>query len=470
MESRIRAECTAPCKREEHDLRAEMPLLIADGGGADIFLRAFRKMDERSIVYWALLSIPFLLTVRSGVVDAAPPWSNPISLVQSNGRLAQGNRLHVVGHIGANLVHRQSRDDGANWTAPTTIAGAASDFPMQYGGLFAQGDTVYLLTAAGDMGGSAQPADFRKSIDNGQTWSSPIRLTGSDQGLRRARIVAHDNYVHVAGLGTEKNGFVLYFRSADGGKTWSQGKLLADSLAVYGGGQTLAVDRNILHIPYTKVRGGVGAGDTYYIRSTDNGLTWSVPVLIGEKSAESSRQARAQVAAANGRVFVIWQREAESTGQPIPPDRLGYNRSNDGGASWTGPMKLPDDKGVNREHQHVWMTSTGAVHVGWWDGGKSTGYKHSPDYGAAWDPSETAIAANEAPIPYSLIGNADFVHYLTGPQGSLQYSRRPLQNTVVVGARGKNAGPASRSSESSHVLDYLNLLGRYLPQYPGFKP
>ena len=38
---------------------------------------------------------------------------------------------------------------------------------MQYGGLHAAGDTLYLLAAAGDMGPASQPLDFRKSTNNG---------------------------------------------------------------------------------------------------------------------------------------------------------------------------------------------------------------------------------------------------------------------------------------------------------------
>jgi len=181
-----------------------------------------------------------------------------------------------------------------------------------------------------------------------------------------------------------------------------------------------------VHIPYTKARAGVGGGDTYYRRSIDNGATWSAPVIIGENSAESSRQARVQVVSDAGQVFVIWQREADSTGLPIPADRLGYNRSNDGGVSWMGTQKLPDDVGVNREHQHVWMTTGGKVHVVWWNGGDSAGYKFSPDFGNTWGPSETAISVAGGPVPFTLIADANWAHLLVGSTGNFQYTRRPL--------------------------------------------
>jgi hypothetical protein len=63
----------------------------------------------------------------------ASQWSEPVNLVGGYGRLAVGNRLHVVGHTGGNLVHRSSANDGETWSAATTISAAANNFPMQYG-------------------------------------------------------------------------------------------------------------------------------------------------------------------------------------------------------------------------------------------------------------------------------------------------------------------------------------------------
>src|SRR5213075_2123431 len=87
-------------------------------------------------------------------------WSDPLSLVSAHGRVAVGNRVHVVGHTGSSLVHRSSQDNGATWSAPLVIAPASVNYPMQYGGLYATGDAVYLLTAAGVQGAVSQPLDF----------------------------------------------------------------------------------------------------------------------------------------------------------------------------------------------------------------------------------------------------------------------------------------------------------------------
>src|SRR5688572_18267329 len=100
---------------------------------------AFERITAMSTT--RLAAVSFVLLMISGAHGA--PWSEPITLVNSHGRLALGNRLHVVGHTGGNLVHRSSQDNGATWSAPTTISPASGNFPMQYGGLYADGNAVY---------------------------------------------------------------------------------------------------------------------------------------------------------------------------------------------------------------------------------------------------------------------------------------------------------------------------------------
>ncbi len=361
-------------------------------------------------------------------------WSAPTSLVDNYGRLAIANRVHVVGHTGSNLVHRSSTDAGATWSAPTVIASAAGNIPAMYGGLFAQGDAVYLLTAPSDMASSASAGgtqlDFRRSTDNGGTWSAPVRITTAGQSVFRTRISASGNFVHVVGAGAPTpDGSVLYYRSTDGGSTWATPRVLASSLGQYGGGQTVAVDGAIVHVAYTTASNGVGAGPTSYIRSTDNGATWSTPTIIGEASAESSRQARVQLAAAGGAVFACWQREGAFTGASLPPDRIGYNRSTNGGASWGVAAILPADTGVDRNHMHVAMASDGRVHVLWRIGDTAAdpaGYMGSSDGGASWGASEVAVDTGALNHPWNIVANGAAVHVMTGPEGTMQYARRPL--------------------------------------------
>lgn len=399
-----------------------------DQAGDEIYFNGL--IDDVRIFPNALTAqeVATLAGIEPPIVDT-PVWSEPVSLVDAHGRVAVANRVHVAGHLGGNVVHRSSQDNGATWGAPTIIAPAAGNYPMQYGGLYAVGDNVYLITAAGDMGGTSQPLDFRRSTNNGATWTSPKRITAPGQEIRRANIVVVGDTVHVFGGQSGAGGYgtgIYYFRSLDGGLNWLPGKLLyanADASA------RMAVEGTTVHVCFgAKLTTNSFGGRSSYMRSTDNGATWSDPVFIGEASAESSVQARQQIAAADGRVFAIWQREPKIFGGTLPPDRLGYNRSDDGGLTWTGPKLLPFDSGVNREHQQIWMIP-GALHVAWAHGiptdpTSPCGYMYSLDYGVNWSRSEIAISTgNGANLPHGVMADTNWVHIIAEP-GAGTYARR----------------------------------------------
>jgi len=397
-----------------------------DQAGDRVF---FRGVIDDVRVYALALSASEIAGL-AGVAPPPPPvWSAPVMLVSAYGRIALANRVHVVGHTGGNLVYRSSQDNGATWSSPSIVAPASGNYPMQYGGLYAVGDTVYLLTAAGDMGAVSQPLDFRKSTNNGATWTSPIRITQPGQEIRRANIVAVGDTVHVFGgqSDTSPNGYgtgVFYFRSTNGGVNWDRGlRLFAEADA----SARMAVDGINVHVSFgAKVFTNSYGGRSTYMRSTDNGTTWSQPIFIGENTPESDIQARQQIAAADGGVISVWQRERPSTGGPLPTARLGYNRSADSGLTWQGLQLLPGDKilstdtNVIRDHHQIWMIPGGGVHIAWAHGppgdpSTPMGYIFSPDYGATWSTPEIAITSFGGGVPDGIVADDNWVHILAEP-------------------------------------------------------
>ncbi len=410
-----------------------------DQAGDEIF---FNGLIDEVRVYARALS-PAEIAALAGVEPPpAPLWSPPLTLVSAYGRLALGNRVHVVGHSNGNLVHRTSADNGATWSAPSVVAPASGNYPMQYGGLFAAGDTVYLLTAAGDMGAYSQPLDFRRSTNNGATWTSPVRITLPGQEIRRANIVAQGNTVHVFGGQSDANGYgtgVFYFRSTNGGADWEPGVRLyaqADASA------RMAVEGTNVHVAFgAKLSTNSFGGRTFYMRSTNNGLNWEQPVFIGEASAESDVQARQQIAAADGRLISMWQRERPFAGGPLPAARLGYNRSLNSGVAWEGIALLPGDQvlatdtNIVRDHHQIWMVPGGGLHVAWahgppGDASTPLGYIFSPDYGATWTAPEIAISPPGGSLPYGIVADDNWVHILAEPGVYVRRRLAPVFRSV----------------------------------------
>src|SRR6266705_813828 len=256
-------------------------------------------------------------------------------------------------------------------------------------------------------------ACFVLSTNNGATWSNPVRITQPGQEIRRANIVAVGDTVHVFGGQSDPspNGYgtgVFYFRSTNGGVNWDRGiRLFAEADA----SARMAVDGTNVHVSFgAKVFTNSYGGRSTYMRSANNGTTWSQPVFIGENTVESDIQARQQIAAADGRVISMWQRERPSSGGALPTARLGYNRSTDSGSSWLGLQLLPGDQilatdtNVIRDHHQIWMSGGGGLHIVWAHGppgdpSTPLGYVFSPDYGATWTAPEIAITSYGGGVP-----------------------------------------------------------------------
>jgi hypothetical protein len=397
-----------------------------DQSGDEVFFNGF--IDDARIYARALSGSE--IAAFAGVSPPPPPaWSAPVTLVDAYGRIALGNRVHVVGHSNGNLVYRSSQDNGFNWSSPSIVAPASSNYPMQYGGLYSVGDTVYLLTAAGDMGAVSQPLDFRKSTNNGATWSSPVRITQPGQEIRRANIVAVGSTVHVFGgqSGPNPNDYgtgVFYFRSTNGGINWDPGIKLYDQADASA---RMAVDGTNVHICFgAKVFTNSYGGRSTYMRSTNNGTTWGPPIFIGENSPESDVQARQQIAAADGKIIAMWQRERPSIGGALPTARLGYNRSTNSGSTWLGLQLLPGDKilstdtNVIRDHHQIWMSPSGGLHIAWAHGppgdpSTPLGYIFSPDYGATWTAPEIALSSFGGGVANGIVADNNWVHLIAEP-------------------------------------------------------
>jgi hypothetical protein len=350
---------------------------------------------------------------------------------------------------------------------------------MQYGGLYSVGDTVYLLTAAGDIGAVSQPLDFRKSTNNGATWTNPIRITQPGQEIRRAIIIASGNTVHVFGGQSDANGYgtgVFYFRSTNGGTNWDPGIKLFDQADASA---RMAVDGTNVHISFgAKVTTNSFGGRTTYMRSTNNGTTWGPPIFIGENTPESDVQARQQIAAADGRVFSMWQRERPSTGGALPTLRLGYNRSTDLGSTWLGLKLLPGDQilatdtNVIRDHHQIWMSSGGGLHVTWAHGppgdpSTPLGYIFSPDYGATWTAPEIAITSYGGGVPDGIVADDNWVHVMAEP--GIYTRRRVAPIFRSIRSSGQNvivewAGQGTLQQSDKPTGPWTNLPAAATPQ------
>src|ERR1700694_323838 len=106
----------------------------------------------------------------------------------------------------------------------------------------------------------------------------------------------------------------------------------------------VAIDpKGVVHLLYYK--GDPGRGDLYYVRSRDDGATWSAPLRVnsdpGSAIAAGNIRGGHIAIGKNGRVHVSWN-GSHQTGPAGPPGRepILYTRLNDDGTAFEPERNL----------------------------------------------------------------------------------------------------------------------------------
>jgi hypothetical protein len=212
----------------------------------------------------------------------------------------------------------------------------------------------------------------RYSTDNGNTWTDERQITNGGPFIRNVQItgdlVTGDMYI--AGMDEGGGGFPhncnnLFYRSTDGGNTWSNtytgptfsgpGRCSVGYFATMycpgywrheGWGEPAAFNGVVQYVYAARNTGTGDPGDVFYIRSTDSGVTFSAPFQLNSNTDPTKAQWEPNLSVSpSGTVFAVWYDERDGggastciSGSNSPCYRMYARKSNDNGVTW-----LPDD-------------------------------------------------------------------------------------------------------------------------------
>src|SRR5438876_6030999 len=260
----------------------------------------------------------------------------------------------------------------------------------------------------------------RYSTDNGLTWTNSRQVTTSF--IRDVQITGDratgDLYIAgmdenggngcSSGCGTNRNNNI--YRSTDGGNSWTNtytgpafvGPCRSNSgyfCTMYsspaywrhmGWGEPAAFNHVVSYVYSSK--NGSDPGDVFYIRSTDQGVTFSAPFQLNANTDVTKAQWMPNLSVSeNGILFATWYDETPRTSascQPSSPTNLCYQmhsrKSPDNGVTWlddqtfsdvASPLPLQPDPGIQ------------PTYVGDYDYGSAVLTKHA----TSWTDGRNAI-------------------------------------------------------------------------------
>ncbi|HEV8417392.1 MAG TPA: sialidase family protein [Candidatus Udaeobacter sp.] len=252
------------------------------------------------------------------------------------------------------------------------------------------------------------------SSDNGATWHSPIMASTGTNFIRNVQMTGDlvTGDVYIAGMDEGGGGFPhndvnYFFRSTDGGNTWTNSYIgtpfpgpgvtavgyfacmFPDNGGYWryeGWGEPAAIN-GVVHYVYTQHGTGSDPGDVYYIRSTDRGETFSAPLKLNSDSSTRPNWQPNLSVSPSGTLFAVWYDARESTSctldAAVPCYRMWARKSTDNGVTW-----LSDDMFSDVVSPLPGQTEPGIIpDVGGFDYASAIAGKHL----ASWTDGRVAI-------------------------------------------------------------------------------
>ncbi|NOZ06589.1 MAG: DNRLRE domain-containing protein [Chloroflexi bacterium] len=270
------------------------------------------------------------------------------------------------------LYYSRSTDGGSTWTSPRNISGANT---RDVAGHSLSVDTkkrVHVAWHLGDPNTDTTPTVvyYARSTNNGSTWTTPRQLnTGS----------GHAAFPRFSVEGTNGDLLAIAWRdnrrdpdwdvyvavSSDGGAHFTERVGRASPFKDWDPEATVDISGTI-HLGVMTIHGSSSTID--YLRSTDQGQTWSTPVTLSEASSRFPLWAADNT---HGVLWLFWKDEADFGTAPC----TGANRcsdvagkySTDGGQSWSAMEFVTDLGDVEVKYPSPAVGPDGIPRVMWSD-------------------------------------------------------------------------------------------------------
>jgi hypothetical protein len=367
--------------------------------------------------------------ILSDTINTGPAWY-PRIMVNGNRILALWEIYiaHPVYHY--NIAYSISNNDGLTWSTPQYVLSTNRQwgFPMAAS---AAGSIVNIVAECSVVNDTVYNSNIR-STNFGQSWSSPQEMFRTLQSGIPDQ-ASKGNFVHFIWDGCNQLSDpweTYYLRSTDGGLSWSQSAMISTQDNHGSEIPAIGIDNNgYLALCWTdgKYSPYMATGDILGRTSIDSGSTWGP-----EWQASFDHFAwGSDIALNSDTIHIVWTDE----GPGIIHRSIYYTRSTDNGAAWSEPYWI--DGTLDDSHDPATATSNSRVYVIWYD-------CQRPDtsglYFSRYDPEPDAVDAENIKLT---------------EMTSLSAHPNPFNSSVLISVEAPESG----------VLSIYDITGREIWRY-----
>ncbi len=245
----------------------------------------------------------------------------------------------------------------AQWSTPFSLSPSAVSATLNesMGSCIGTGGDTLHVVWTDKLSTTRARIYYTRSLDTGLTWSAPQVLTDTSSNAWNPAIAVNGKNIHVVWREistTNGHRASWYKHSTDGGITWGPNVFLdstADWPAVSVSGNNVYVANDVVTAasPYNT--------EIYFLRSTDNGSTWSSPQQLTFAVGRSEDEA---IHAEGSHVYMSWNDNRAGQFQIL------YKESHDFGVTWGADMVVIPIKDYNTmvwsDGAHIDVVACGA--------------------------------------------------------------------------------------------------------------
>lgn len=239
----------------------------------------------------------------------------------------------AIGASDSDIFFAASNDNGTLFDVPINISNTTDQFSSNPH-ISASGDNIYVLWEEDVSGIGINDILFAVSTDGGLTFADPINISVSSTQTSNARILGSGS-TNVYAVWREFNdtslvGDIVFAASTDEGDTFAtpiklSGNLSGDAFSQ----QIAAIDENIY-----VVWGDALLLNTYFVVSTNEGTSFGEPTNISSSGNVFNANPRISTSGAN--IFLVWQDDSFGLTD------IFFSTSTDNGSTFSSPISISD--------------------------------------------------------------------------------------------------------------------------------